>query len=528
MALHLQWKRNGTAILGATERSYTLTEQDQGKAITVTVTGSKDAFASVARTSTPTPVIAAAESYVDPPTPEILVQNTDISVGTRVRADSFYMWANSELSFSHQWKRDGADIAGATGEEYVLTADDVGHRMTVTMTGWRPGWATVTKTSAASDTVVAGPPPAYSPPADTRAPVVNPSIADGSYLQGQPVRLAADETAAVYYTIDGSIPSRNSSRYDGPLTLNRDTELRYIGVDTAGNQSVPDDRVYTIRLLPAPDLRAPSVSPSLPDGQYLTGQRLEFSTDEIAAVYYTSDGTTPTTNSPQYTAPLKMMTGATYRYIAVDTSGNASAPQSSTYTIQPASFADIGTGTQFFSEINWLAREGVSTGWDEGSVGRTFRPLQPVNRDAMAAFMYRLAGHPPFTPPAVSPFADIAPSTQFYKEITWLSAQGISTGWDEGDGQRTFRALQPVNRDAMAAFMYRLAGSPQFGAAPGSVFTDVTGSLFHKEISWLTAKGISTGYTEPNWTKTYRPLTAINRDAMAAFMYRFNSVFSTE
>jgi hypothetical protein len=68
--------------------------------------------------------------------------------------------------------------------------------------------------------------------------------------------------------------------------------------------------------------------------------------------------------------------------------------------------------------------------------------------------MYRLAGKPDFTPPVTSPFTDVPAGTQFYKEITWLAAQEISTGWAEGNG-RTYRPLQPVNRDAMAAFMYR-------------------------------------------------------------------------
>jgi hypothetical protein len=32
----------------------------------------------------------------------------------------------------------------------------------------------------------------------------------------------------------------------------------------------------------------------------------------------------------------------------------------------------------------------------------------------------------------------------------------ISSGWDEGNGKASYRPLNSVNRDAMAAFMYRL------------------------------------------------------------------------
>lgn len=73
--------------------------------------------------------------------------------------------------------------------------------------------------------------------------------------------------------------------------------------------------------------------------------------------------------------------------------------------------------------------------------------------------MYRLAGSPAYVPEGQS-FRDVTPTTQFYKEIEWLADQGISTGWQVGPGAYEFRPVQAVNRDAMAAFMYRLDTSP--------------------------------------------------------------------
>ncbi|MFJ4226020.1 HNH endonuclease family protein, partial [Paenarthrobacter nicotinovorans] len=52
-------------------------------------------------------------------------------------------------------------------------------------------------------------------------------------------------------------------------------------------------------------------------------------------------------------------------------------------------------------------------------------------------------------------FTDVNASTQFNVEISWLASQGISTGWIEANGSRTYRPLNAVNRDAMAAFLYR-------------------------------------------------------------------------
>lgn len=64
------------------------------------------------------------------------------------------------------------------------------------------------------------------------------------------------------------------------------------------------------------------------------------------------------------------------------------------------------------------------------------------------------------TAPATSPFEDVTSSTAFYKEITWLAETGIATGWDDG----TYRPVTPINRDAMAAYLYRFVdnlGLPQ-------------------------------------------------------------------
>ena len=83
----------------------------------------------------------------------------------------------------------------------------------------------------------------------------------------------------------------------------------------------------------------------------------------------------------------------------------------------------------------------------------TFRPLNDIDRNATAALLYRMSGSPAYTAPKTSSFKDVRPGSAFYKEIHWMSAQGITTGWNDG----TFRPLDQTHRDAMAAFLYRFA-----------------------------------------------------------------------
>lgn len=117
-----------------------------------------------------------------------------------------------------------------------------------------------------------------------------------------------------------------------------------------------------------------------------------------------------------------------------------------------ATFSDAVTNT-FSKHIAWLAEQKITTGYADG----TFRPSAPVLREQIAAFLYRLADEPEFTAPATSPFADVPTSHTFYKEITWLADQGITTGYTV-NGVTTFRGSQPVLREQIAAFLFRFDG----------------------------------------------------------------------
>ena len=178
---------------------------------------------------------------------------------------------------------------------------------------------------------------------------------------------------------------------------------------------------------------------------------------------------------------------------------------------ESAHFKDVPADYPFVNDINWLAQRRITTGYPDG----TFRPNGSVERGAMAAFFYRMAGSPQFTAPSTPSFKDVPRDHPFYKEIEWMRARGITTGWSDG----TFRPNDAVNRDAMAAFFYRFAGSPAYSAPAVSPFTDVsTGSQFYREIAWLAEQRITTGWADGS----FRPVQPIERGAMAAFLHRYN------
>ena len=143
----------------------------------------------------------------------------------------------------------------------------------------------------------------------------------------------------------------------------------------------------------------------------------------------------------------------------------------------------------------------------------------------MAAFLYRLAGSPVFKPTAEqrAAFSDVDEGTPHAREVWWLAAQGISAGWTEADGTKTFRPYETVKRCDMAAFLNRLAKNAGKPAGTGSPFADVVDTTPHRAaVLWLASNEVSKGWAEPDGTMTFRPYETVKRADMAAFLHRMD------
>ena len=141
VTLRFQWNRSGKPILGATRSTYRLTSADAGRAITVTVTGSKTGYPSAARTSAGKSV---AKVLTSQPPPKI---TGTARVGATLRADAG-TWRPGAVTLRYSWHRSGKPIAGANSRTYRLTAADAGKWITLTVTGSKTGYGSASKTSA--------------------------------------------------------------------------------------------------------------------------------------------------------------------------------------------------------------------------------------------------------------------------------------------------------------------------------------------------------------------------------------------
>ncbi|MGO3783788.1 MAG: DUF4214 domain-containing protein, partial [Vreelandella alkaliphila] len=143
------WKADDTAITGATSSTYTLTQAEVGKAITVEVSYTDDQGTAEAVTSAATDSVANVN---DAPTGGVVISGT-------ATEDEVLMVSNTLAdedglgTVTYQWLRDGNDIPDATGETYTLTQADVGAAISVRARYTDQQGTAEAVTSAATDSV---------------------------------------------------------------------------------------------------------------------------------------------------------------------------------------------------------------------------------------------------------------------------------------------------------------------------------------------------------------------------------------
>jgi hypothetical protein len=146
--LAYQWLRNGTAIVGSTGLNYLITSSDLGTTISFQVTGTKSVSYSSTQVSASQLVTSADKVLSLTPVPTLGngclgVGNVGESVSARLGT-----W-DSGVVFTFMWLRNGNPISGATYQSYPLTAADSGASLSVSVTGSKTGYLSVTKVSQA-------------------------------------------------------------------------------------------------------------------------------------------------------------------------------------------------------------------------------------------------------------------------------------------------------------------------------------------------------------------------------------------
>ncbi len=113
------------------------------------------------------------------------------------------------------------------------------------------------------------------------------------------IKARDDQNKNIFYTLDGSIPTKESKKYTIPIIISDNTELNTaIYVEKDGQEiSFSRTKEFT-RTYPEPVIEK---NPQLIKGNWVFTIKRTGVTGEI---HYTTDGSTPTINSPKYDQPV--------------------------------------------------------------------------------------------------------------------------------------------------------------------------------------------------------------------------------
>ena len=115
----------------------------------------------------------------------------------------------------------------------------------------------------------------------------------------------------IHFTTDGSTPTSESATYSEPLENMAGKTIKAI--------AIVDENTSTVATL------SPAATPTFNAVSYNNGDQVSLTSTSGATIYYTTDGTTPTTASTRYTGPFNALGGTHLKAYAVKNDMNVSA-----------------------------------------------------------------------------------------------------------------------------------------------------------------------------------------------------------
>ena len=199
---------------------------------------------------------------------------------------------------------------------------------------------------------------------------------------------------------------------------------------------------------PLPVWLRSDVAPSSTFFQDVPNTSSFFSAIDFLASHGISTGTPVADERPLY-KPLDVVSRQAMAQFLYRLSGDTFSPPAT------PTFADVPTTSSFFTAVEWMAANGITTGTPQPTGRPLFKPADTVSRSAMALFLFRRAA-PSFSAPAEPTFADVPATASWYTAVEWMASAGISTGTTQRGGLKPlYKPLDPVSRQAMALFLFR-------------------------------------------------------------------------
>ncbi len=184
-----------------------------------------------------------------------------------------------------------------------------------------------------------------------RLPAIN--YEGGSYDEALEISFEKGYEGTIYYTMDETVPTTSSMKYDMPIMLGNGTHT-ITAVYENKHGIMGDALEYTYQITSDIPM-APLVN--LQSGKYNDAQMITIEVEEGTRVFYTTDLTQPTMESMEYTTPIPMPLGESrFNFIAFSEKGIAGSVTHRNYML------NMKTNLTFEDAETKLVQKLISTG----------------------------------------------------------------------------------------------------------------------------------------------------------------------
>ena len=418
---------------------------------------------------------------------------------------------NNTGTLTYKWYRSGEDVPIAIDtDKYTLTADDIGRTITVVVKSSKElgSKTAVTKVVEKAD----GP---AAPAAFTLGFALN---------EDQKTFTATiPEVKNAEYSFDGKQYSEVNTKTDCAPNTEYTGYVRIPETDTQKASAVTSSTQTAPKLTVAAPVFKPDGTTS-----FRGTQTVEIScATPGASIYYTTDGTTPTSTGTIYSGAISLTSTTTIKAIAVKADMNDSAVAEATFTRRSSSGGGSSGGSSgggstsvpgYTVSADKTENGAIAVSPKSASKGDTVTITAAPGKDYELGGIKVIdqngrevkltdkgGGKYTFVMPAGkvtikadftaqtadSIFADVPADAYYYEAVKWAADKGI-TG---GIGDSLFAPDQSCTRAQIVTFLWRAAGSPEPSAL--SDFTDVPSDKYYaRAVAWAVENGITNGTTD--------------------------------
>lgn len=262
-----------------------------------------------------------------------------------------------------------------------------------------------------------------------------------------------------------------------------------------------------------PGISQPVITPVETAG----GRFITLSADAGTTIYYTTDGTAPTSQSTVYTGPFPLDGAATVKaFAALALNGGRSRVSELTLGIPRAKapaialndgLAVISASGEIHYTLDGTAPTANSQRYTEPvplPVNTMIQAvaIQPGYRDSLVSGLMRSE--------LGNLFSDVPPTEWYYHDVDRVVSQGLMA-----TEERAFFPERTATRRELVSVLYRLAGTPNtYGSFPIPDVTDADPA--YAAIVWAVERHILTGFQDG----TIRPDSTLTREQLAAALFR--------